>query len=151
MVDKIKKHWKTRSTHSLRFTQFQQLDIYMHWNYYQIDSLWTNCFLNLPYSFDHDFLNIKGNELRTHYDYTLTNVQIHIVIKSIYISIIYTLKHFFFSFNKQILAVILATIGAIMSLRTLENSFDNNHQRLGLALYAAMWLQFLTGIFKPSR
>lgn len=38
-----------------------------------------------------------------------------------------------------------------MSLRTLENSFDNNHQRLGLALFAAMWLQFLTGVFKPSR
>ncbi|XP_019088186.1 PREDICTED: cytochrome b561 domain-containing protein At4g18260 [Camelina sativa] len=51
----------------------------------------------------------------------------------------------------QILAVVLATIGAIMSIRTLENSFDNNHQRLGLALYAAMWLQFLTGVFKPSR
>jgi len=51
----------------------------------------------------------------------------------------------------QILAVVLATIGAILSLRTLENSFDNNHQRLGLALYAAMWLQFLTGVFKPSR
>ncbi|CAH2078673.1 unnamed protein product [Thlaspi arvense] len=51
----------------------------------------------------------------------------------------------------QILAVVLATIGAIISLRTLENSFDNNHQRLGLALYAAMWLQFLTGVFKPSR
>ncbi|KAL1222939.1 Cytochrome domain-containing protein [Cardamine amara subsp. amara] len=51
----------------------------------------------------------------------------------------------------QILAVVLATIGAIMSLRTLENSFDNNHQRLGLALYAAMWLHFFTGVFKPSR
>ncbi|VVB12617.1 unnamed protein product [Arabis nemorensis] len=51
----------------------------------------------------------------------------------------------------QILAVVLATIGAIMSLRTLDNSFDNNHQRLGLALFAAMWLQFLTGVFKPSR
>ncbi|KAJ0232897.1 Cytochrome b561 domain-containing protein [Hirschfeldia incana] len=51
----------------------------------------------------------------------------------------------------QILAVVLATIGAIMSLRTLENSFNNNHQRLGLALYVAMWLQFLTGIFRPSR
>lgn len=47
--------------------------------------------------------------------------------------------------------MVLATIGAIMSLRTLENSFDNNHQRLGLALYAAMWLQFLTGVFRPSR
>ncbi|CAN7013481.1 unnamed protein product [Brassica rapa subsp. trilocularis] len=52
---------------------------------------------------------------------------------------------------QQILAVVLATIGAIMSLRTLENSFNNNHQRLGLALYVAMWLQFLTGIFRPSR
>ncbi|KFK28504.1 hypothetical protein AALP_AA7G004700 [Arabis alpina] len=51
----------------------------------------------------------------------------------------------------QILAVVLATIGAIMSLRTLENAFDNNHQRLGLALYGAMWLQFLTGVFKPPR
>ncbi|XP_010529155.1 PREDICTED: cytochrome b561 domain-containing protein At4g18260-like [Tarenaya hassleriana] len=51
----------------------------------------------------------------------------------------------------QILAVLLATAGAIMSLRTLENSFNNTHQRLGLALYAAMWLQFLTGVFKPSR
>ncbi|XP_022562876.2 cytochrome b561 domain-containing protein At4g18260-like [Brassica napus] len=51
----------------------------------------------------------------------------------------------------QILAVVLATIGAIMSLRTLENSFNNNHQRFGLALYVAMWLQFLTGIFRPSR
>ncbi|XP_019058011.1 PREDICTED: cytochrome b561 domain-containing protein At4g18260 [Tarenaya hassleriana] len=50
----------------------------------------------------------------------------------------------------QVLAVLLATAGAIMSLRTLENSFDNTHQRLGLALYAAMWLQFLTGVFKPS-
>ncbi|KAG2242735.1 hypothetical protein Bca52824_095418 [Brassica carinata] len=52
---------------------------------------------------------------------------------------------------QQILAVVLATIGAIMSLRTLENSFNNNHQRFGLALYVAMWLQFLTGIFRPSR
>jgi len=58
---------------------------------------------------------------------------------------------FFLFLNKKILAVVLATIGAILSLRTLENSFDNNHQRLGLALYAAMWLQFLTGVFKPSR
>ncbi|KAG2249380.1 hypothetical protein Bca52824_089008 [Brassica carinata] len=35
----------------------------------------------------------------------------------------------------QIVAVVLATIGAIMSLRTLENSFDNNHQRLGSLCY----------------
>lgn len=51
----------------------------------------------------------------------------------------------------QILAVLLATIGAVMSLRSFENSFNNNHQRLGLALYAAMWLQALIGFFRPRR
>ncbi|KAH0901526.1 LOW QUALITY PROTEIN: hypothetical protein HID58_041029, partial [Brassica napus] len=43
----------------------------------------------------------------------------------------------------QILAVVLATIGAIITLLTTTIK--------GLALYATMWLQFLTGIFKPSR
>nr|VDD48792.1 unnamed protein product [Brassica oleracea] len=43
----------------------------------------------------------------------------------------------------QIVAVVLATIGAIITLLTTTIK--------GLALYATMWLQFLTGIFKPSR
>ncbi|GLT59837.1 hypothetical protein SLA2020_326340 [Shorea laevis] len=51
----------------------------------------------------------------------------------------------------QIIAVLLATIGAVMSLRSFENSFNNSHQRLGLALYAAMWLQALIGFLKPAR
>ncbi|KAJ4703841.1 Cytochrome b561 and DOMON domain-containing protein [Melia azedarach] len=51
----------------------------------------------------------------------------------------------------QLLSVILATIGAVMSIKNFENSFNNNHQRLGLALYAAMWMQASIGFFKPPR
>ncbi|XVF25489.1 hypothetical protein REPUB_Repub13aG0216800 [Reevesia pubescens] len=51
----------------------------------------------------------------------------------------------------QILAVLLATIGAVMSIKNFENSFDNNHQRLGLALYGAIWMQALIGFFRPPR
>ncbi|KAJ7968922.1 Cytochrome b561 domain-containing protein [Quillaja saponaria] len=32
-----------------------------------------------------------------------------------------------------------------------ENSFDNNHQRIGLALYGAIVLQALIGFFRPHR
>lgn len=49
------------------------------------------------------------------------------------------------------LSVVLATVGAIMSIRNFENSFNNNHQRLGLALYGALWLQVSIGFFKPPR
>ncbi|KAM2582600.1 hypothetical protein TB1_004718 [Malus domestica] len=51
----------------------------------------------------------------------------------------------------QVLSVLLATAGAAMSLRNFENSFNNNHQRLGLALYAAIWIQTLIGFFRPRR
>ncbi|XVF27345.1 hypothetical protein REPUB_Repub14bG0099300 [Reevesia pubescens] len=51
----------------------------------------------------------------------------------------------------QILAVLLATIGAVMSIKNFENSFNNNHQRLGLALYGAIWMQGLIGFFRPLR
>ncbi|XVE51595.1 hypothetical protein DITRI_Ditri02bG0054200 [Diplodiscus trichospermus] len=51
----------------------------------------------------------------------------------------------------QILAVLVATIGAVMSMKNFENSFNNNHQRLGLALYGAIWLQALVGFFRPPR
>ncbi|RXH86413.1 hypothetical protein DVH24_017466 [Malus domestica] len=50
-----------------------------------------------------------------------------------------------------VLSVLLATAGAAMSLRNFENSFNNNHQRLGLALYAAIWIQTLIGFFRPRR
>ncbi|XP_057723204.1 cytochrome b561 domain-containing protein At4g18260-like [Arachis stenosperma] len=48
-------------------------------------------------------------------------------------------------------AVLIATAGAIMSIKNFNNSFNNNHQRLGLALYGAVWLQVIVGIFRPQR
>lgn len=38
-----------------------------------------------------------------------------------------------------------------MSLKKFENSFDNNHQKLGLALYGAILVQGLIGFFRPHR
>ncbi|CAL5202053.1 unnamed protein product [Lathyrus oleraceus] len=49
------------------------------------------------------------------------------------------------------IAVLLATAGAIMSIKNFNNLFNNNHQRLGAALYAIIWLQVLLGIFRPQR
>ncbi|KAL2476583.1 Cytochrome b561/ferric reductase transmembrane protein family [Abeliophyllum distichum] len=51
----------------------------------------------------------------------------------------------------QILAVLLATAGAVMSIKYLDNSFNNAHQRIGLALYGGIWLQALIGILRPHR
>ncbi|ESW13412.1 hypothetical protein PHAVU_008G193800 [Phaseolus vulgaris] len=38
-----------------------------------------------------------------------------------------------------------------MSIKNFNNSFNNSHQRLGVALYGIMWLQVLVGIFRPQR
>ncbi|XP_012472363.1 cytochrome b561 domain-containing protein At4g18260 [Gossypium raimondii] len=51
----------------------------------------------------------------------------------------------------QILSVLLATTGAIMSIKNFNNSFNNHHQRLGVALYGIIWLQALTGVLRPWR
>lgn len=51
----------------------------------------------------------------------------------------------------QMLSALLATAGAILSFKKFENSFDNSHQRLGVALYGAIWVQVLIGFFRPSR
>ncbi|TYJ26033.1 hypothetical protein E1A91_A07G091300v1 [Gossypium mustelinum] len=51
----------------------------------------------------------------------------------------------------QILSVLLATTGAIMSIKNFNNSFSNHHQRLGVALYGIIWLQALTGVLRPWR
>ncbi|MBA0732323.1 hypothetical protein Gogos_016422 [Gossypium gossypioides] len=50
-----------------------------------------------------------------------------------------------------ILSVLLATTGAIMSIKNFNNSFNNHHQRLGVALYGIIWLQALTGVLRPWR
>ncbi|WVZ99602.1 hypothetical protein U9M48_044872 [Paspalum notatum var. saurae] len=51
----------------------------------------------------------------------------------------------------QILAVVLATAGAVLSISNFENAFNNTHQRIGLALYAFIWLQPLIGFLRPDR
>ncbi|CAA0808751.1 Cytochrome b561/ferric reductase transmembrane protein family [Striga hermonthica] len=51
----------------------------------------------------------------------------------------------------QVLSVLLATAGAVMSIKFFDNSFNNVHQRIGLAFYIIMWLQALLGIFRPRR
>lgn len=59
--------------------------------------------------------------------------------------------YFYFHLIIQMLSVMLATTGAIMSIKTFENSFNNNHQRIGLALYGAIWVQAILGFFRPQR
>ncbi|KAM1032856.1 hypothetical protein ACFX13_037237 [Malus domestica] len=54
-------------------------------------------------------------------------------------------------FYLHMLSVLVATAGAVMSLRNFENSFNNHHQRLGLALYGSIWIQTLIGFFRPHR
>ncbi|XP_050234032.1 cytochrome b561 domain-containing protein At4g18260 [Mercurialis annua] len=51
----------------------------------------------------------------------------------------------------QVLSVLLATAGAIMSIKSFENAFDNNHQRIGLALYGAIWVQAIIGFLRPLK
>lgn len=51
----------------------------------------------------------------------------------------------------QTLSVLVATVGAVMSIKNFENSFNNNHQRLGLALYGGMWVQGIIGFLRPPR
>ncbi|XP_052207499.1 cytochrome b561 domain-containing protein At4g18260-like isoform X2 [Diospyros lotus] len=58
---------------------------------------------------------------------------------------------FYIHASLQSLSVLLATAGAIMSIRNFDNSFNNAHQRMGLILYGAMWLQALIGFLRPHR
>ncbi|XP_078167963.1 cytochrome b561 domain-containing protein At2g30890-like [Carex rostrata] len=51
----------------------------------------------------------------------------------------------------QTAAVALATAGAVLSLKNFQNSFNNTHQRIGLALYGFIWFQPLLGFLRPNR
>uniref|UniRef100_A0A1D1YNZ2 Putative ferric-chelate reductase 1 n=1 Tax=Anthurium amnicola TaxID=1678845 RepID=A0A1D1YNZ2_9ARAE len=51
----------------------------------------------------------------------------------------------------QIASVLLATAGAVLAVMNFENAFNNSHQRMGLAVYALMWLQPLIGFLRPHR
>ncbi|KAI9092741.1 hypothetical protein K1719_027538 [Acacia pycnantha] len=54
-------------------------------------------------------------------------------------------------FIQQLVAVLVATVGAIMSIKSFNNLFNNTHQKLGVALYGIIWLQLFLGIFRPQR
>ncbi|KAJ4729018.1 Cytochrome b561 domain-containing protein [Melia azedarach] len=51
----------------------------------------------------------------------------------------------------QTIALLLATAGAVLSIKNFNNSFSNHHQKIGVALYGIIWLQALLGILRPRR
>ncbi|XP_039010407.1 cytochrome b561 domain-containing protein At2g30890-like [Hibiscus syriacus] len=51
----------------------------------------------------------------------------------------------------QILSVLMVTAGALMSIKNFNNSFNNYHQRLGVALYGIIWVQALTAALRSCR
>ncbi|KAI4381194.1 hypothetical protein MLD38_007292 [Melastoma candidum] len=51
----------------------------------------------------------------------------------------------------QIVSAVLATVAAVLSIKNFDNSFNNYHQRIGIALYGLVWLQGLVGILRPLR
>ncbi|KMS97726.1 hypothetical protein BVRB_5g124310 [Beta vulgaris subsp. vulgaris] len=59
--------------------------------------------------------------------------------------------YFYLHLFLQMLSLSIATAGAIKSIKTFENSFSNNHQKIGLALYGAIWVQAVIGFCRPHR
>ncbi|KAH7545142.1 hypothetical protein FEM48_Zijuj01G0061900 [Ziziphus jujuba var. spinosa] len=55
------------------------------------------------------------------------------------------------SIRARMLSVLVATAGAVLSIKNFENSFNNNHQRIGLALYIAIWIQAIMGFLRPHK
>ncbi|KAI4331124.1 hypothetical protein MLD38_029342 [Melastoma candidum] len=51
----------------------------------------------------------------------------------------------------QIASAVVATTAAAMSIKNFDNSFNNWHQRIGMVLYGAIWLQVLIGFLRPQR
>lgn len=51
----------------------------------------------------------------------------------------------------QVVSVLLVTVGAVLSIRNFENAFNNSHQRIGLALYASIYMQLMLGFKRPKR
>ncbi|PIN23448.1 hypothetical protein CDL12_03824 [Handroanthus impetiginosus] len=58
---------------------------------------------------------------------------------------------FYLHATLQVLSVLLVTVGAALSVTKFENAFNNSHQRIGLGLYAAIYLQILIGFRRPMR
>ncbi|XP_031120824.1 cytochrome b561 domain-containing protein At2g30890-like [Ipomoea triloba] len=51
----------------------------------------------------------------------------------------------------QVVSVLVATAGAVLSIKSFDNTFNNNHQRIGLALYVAIYVQLVMGFRRPKR
>ncbi|KAI4325179.1 hypothetical protein MLD38_030598 [Melastoma candidum] len=51
----------------------------------------------------------------------------------------------------QIASAVVVTVAAAMSIKNFGNSFNNWHQRIGIVLYGAIWLQVLIGFLRPQR
>ncbi|KAL9260970.1 Cytochrome b561 domain-containing protein [Drosera capensis] len=58
---------------------------------------------------------------------------------------------FYLHIISQILSVLLSTAAAVLSIKNFGNSFSNIHQKVGLSLYLAIWIQTLVGFSKPQR
>eukprot|EP00252_Welwitschia_mirabilis_P021249 TRINITY_DN5388_c0_g1_i1.p1 TRINITY_DN5388_c0_g1~~TRINITY_DN5388_c0_g1_i1.p1 ORF type:complete len:253 (+),score=32.92 TRINITY_DN5388_c0_g1_i1:489-1247(+) len=51
----------------------------------------------------------------------------------------------------QVLAVTLASAGAVLSFMKFDNKFKYTHQKIGLSLYIIVWLQPIVGFLRPER
>ncbi|KAJ8749398.1 hypothetical protein K2173_018890 [Erythroxylum novogranatense] len=58
---------------------------------------------------------------------------------------------FYVHYTSQVVSLLLATAGAVMSIKNFDNSFSNHHQRIGVALYGMIWLQAIVGFIRPHR
>eukprot|EP00252_Welwitschia_mirabilis_P021250 TRINITY_DN5388_c0_g1_i2.p1 TRINITY_DN5388_c0_g1~~TRINITY_DN5388_c0_g1_i2.p1 ORF type:complete len:178 (+),score=20.15 TRINITY_DN5388_c0_g1_i2:489-1022(+) len=50
----------------------------------------------------------------------------------------------------QVLAVTLASAGAVLSFMKFDNKFKYTHQKIGLSLYIIVWLQPIVGFLRPE-
>ncbi|KAI3990010.1 hypothetical protein MKX01_003713 [Papaver californicum] len=58
---------------------------------------------------------------------------------------------FYLHVTLQILSVLLVTVAAVMSIKNFENIFNNQHRRIGVALYAFIWVQAFIGFRRPQK
>ncbi|MCL7028655.1 hypothetical protein MKW94_004504 [Papaver nudicaule] len=58
---------------------------------------------------------------------------------------------FYLHVTLQILSALLVTVAAVMSIKNFENIFNNQHRRIGVALYAFVWVQAFIGFRRPQK
>ncbi|XP_047310556.1 cytochrome b561 domain-containing protein At4g18260-like [Impatiens glandulifera] len=50
----------------------------------------------------------------------------------------------------QVVSLVVSSGGAVLSVKKFENSFNNSHQRIGLVLHIAVWVQAFISIRRPK-